>query len=63
MCRVTIDHNNTILGGDDLNEDNPETIVFVRLIAWCNIDKSNVKHLKKDRRRTNALSMAYSKSV
>ena len=55
MCRVTIDHNNTILGGDDFNEDNPETIVFVRLIARCNIEK--------DRRRTNALSMASSKSV
>ena len=55
MCRVSIDHNNTILGGDDFNEDNPETIVFVRLIARCNIEK--------DRRRTNALSMASSKSV
>ena len=36
--------NNISLDDNNFDEDDPETIIHVRVIAW----RSNVKHLKND---------------
>ena len=33
---VNVDLNNISLGGDNFDDDNPETIIHVRLMVWCN---------------------------
>ena len=45
ICPVTIDLNNTNLDDDNFDDDDPETSVLVRPIAWCNRYK-HVKHVK-----------------
>ena len=37
-----IDLNNIILDDDDFHEDDPETIIHVRLITWCNRYKQHM---------------------
>ena len=38
--------NTIILGNTKFDEDDPQTIIHVRLMAWI-ININNVKHLKK----------------
>ena len=46
-----------ILAVDDLDENDRDTIIHVRLLAWCS--KSKIcKALKKFKQRTNASSVA-----
>ena len=54
MYLVIIDLHYNNLDDDNFDEDNPETIVLVRIIAWCN----KYKHLKKDKQTIIAYSMA-----
>ena len=59
---VIIDLNNINIDVDNFDEDDPETIVFVRLMAWC-IRYKQRKTNKKDRRKANAYSKASNLSV
>ena len=59
---VIIDLNNINIDVDNFDEDDPETIVFVRLMAWC-IRYKQRKTNKKDRRKANAYSKASKLSV
>ena len=59
-----IDLNNINLDDDDFHEDDPETIIHVRLIAWCNRYKQH-KACKKEikKKRITACSRTSSKMV
>ena len=59
---VIIDLNNINIDVDNFDEDDPETIVFVRLMAWC-IRYKQRKTNEKDRRKANAYSKASNLSV
>ena len=50
MGLVIIDLDNINLDDDNFDEDALETIIHVRLMAWCNRFKQR-KACKKDRRR------------
>ena len=56
MGLLTKDLNNINLNADNFGEDDPETIIHVRLMAWCNRFKQR-KTCKKIRWRINAYSM------
>ena len=43
----TIDLNNINLGNEKFDEDDPETVIHIRLMAWCNRYKQR-KACKKD---------------
>ena len=59
---VIIDLNNINIDDDNFDEDDPETIVFVRLMAWCIRYKQRNTN-EKDRRKANAYSKASNLSV
>ena len=52
-----IDLNNINLDDDDFHEDDPETIIHVRLIAWCNRYKQH-KACKKEIKKKKELLLA-----
>ena len=54
---VTIDLNNINIDEDNFDEDDSETIVPVRLMAWC-IRYKQRKANKNDRQKSNAYSKA-----
>ena len=60
MGLVTIDLNYINLDDDNFSEDNPQTIDFIKFIAWCNRYMQR-KACKKDKRNINAYNMAYTK--
>ena len=48
-----IDLNNINLDDDDFHEDDPETIINVRLIAWCNRYKQHKACKKEIKKKKN----------
>ena len=52
-----IDLNNIILDDADFHEDDPETIIHVRLITWCNRYKQ-LKACKKEIKKKKELLLA-----
>ena len=61
----TINLNNVNLDVDNFDDYDPKTINHVRLMTWYNrlIDISNIKHVKKNRWRISACSMAFNKDM
>ena len=49
MGLVDVDLNNITLDDDDFDDDNPETLIYVRFRAWCN----GFKQLKVCKKETS----------
>ena len=47
MGLANVDLNNVSLDDDNFDTDNPETILHVRLMAWCNRYKQQTRLVKK----------------
>ena len=48
---------------DNVDTDDPETIICVRLMDWCNRHKKKQDMLKRDTQRINSCSITSSKMV
>ena len=64
MGLVNVDHN-VSHDDDNIDDDDPETIIHVRLMVWCNIYKQQkaCKKRKNDKQRIHFSSMASNKMV
>ena len=60
--RVILAFDNINIDDNNFDEDNPETIVLIRFMAWC-IRYKQHKANKNDRRKANAYSKASNLSV
>ena len=53
---------NISLGDDKFDDDDPENIIYIRLMAWCNRYKQR-KACKKNKQRIHTSSMESNKIV